>query len=76
MANAFTDKFSEAMKAAKSRVRPDYERAVRDCDEAWDGVEGAMSSRLYALAREAHAEFRVAYAKKIALWQRVLNEAA
>lgn len=67
-ATKLADALSAALGNKKSDARKAYERAVAACDDAWDGVEGALSSRLYVLASEYHEDFRKAYARKVAAW--------
>lgn len=67
-ASQLADKLSAALGDNKDRLRKQYETAVANCDDAWDGVQGAMASRLYVLTSEAHADFRKAYDRKVAAY--------
>jgi hypothetical protein len=69
LAAQLTEKFAEQANELPRR----YEAAIRECDDAWDGVLGALDSGFITLAIDAMKEFRAAYARKLSLHRQVLN---
>jgi hypothetical protein len=60
--------------AERSDVLPRrYETAIRECDDAWSAVLGALDSGFITLAVEAMNEFRAAYARKLSLHRQLLS---
>lgn len=52
----------------KARRRAAYERAIVECDEAWDAVLGAASTGLHGLTLDAYLLFKRAYRTKVDAW--------